>query len=167
MQTFFKICPRELVARHNEQDGYTELKNKSAIYWLHLDKVDKSTLRGLEINSNLTDQAEETEEEVYDVLDGRIGRWDNAEVPSELLKINPNWPINNKTGKFLVPSYNMLLCNPDTQFHYIYRKYHPQSVERRANHFYIEGEWDAELGSAETYQEALTRGEEWIDKYVR
>jgi hypothetical protein len=167
MQTFFKICPRELLARHNEQDGFTEFINKSVIYWLHLDKVDESTLRGLEINSSLVDQAEETEEKVYDVLDGRIGRWDNAEIPQELLNAYPNWPTSPKTGKYIAPSYNMLLCNPDTQFHYIYRKYHPDSLERRPNYFYTEGEWDAGLGSSETYTEALSHDEEWVAKYVK
>jgi hypothetical protein len=165
MQTFFKICPRELLARHNEQDGFTEFINKSVIYWLHLDKVDESTLRGLEINSSLVDQAEETEEKVYDVLDGRIGRWDDAQIPENLL--NDEWPRSPKTGKPIAPSYNMLLCNPDTQFHYIFRKYHPDSLERRGNYFYTEGEWDAGLGSSETYSEALKHDEEWVAKYVK
>lgn len=167
MQTFFKICPKDLLLRHNEQDGFTEFINKSVIYWLHLDKVDESTLRGLEINSSLTDQAEETEEKVYDVLDGRIGRWDNAEIPKELLEQFPGWPTSPKTGKLIAPSYNMLLCNPDSQFHYIYRKFHPQSLERNGNYFYCEGEWDAGLGSSETYDEALKHDEEWVAKYVK
>ena len=42
MQTFFKICPREIIERHNEQDGFTEFKNKSVIYWMHLDGVDEN-----------------------------------------------------------------------------------------------------------------------------
>lgn len=167
MQTFFKICPKELIVRHNEQDGYTEFANRSVIYWLHLDKVDEGTLRGLEINSALVDQGEEMEEKVYDVLDGRIGRWDNAEVPTDLLEACPQWPTSPKTGKHIVPSYNMLLCNPDTQFHFIYRKFHPDSLERRPNFFYTEGEWDSELGSLETYKEALTHDDEWVAKYIR
>lgn len=171
MQTFFKNLPEGFVKRHNEQDGYTELYNKSAIYWLHLDNVDESTLRGLEVNSNLTDQAEESEEKVADVLDGRIGRWDGAQVPQELLnqfeqQTGRSWPLS-PTGKLVVPSYNMNLCNPDTQFHYLYRKYHPDSLERRKNYFYCEGEWDPNLGSKETYEEALTHDDEWVSKYVR
>ncbi len=167
MQTFFKICPREIIARHNEQDGYTEFINKSVIHWLHLDKVDESTLRGLEINSALVDQAEETEEKVFDVLDGRIGRWDNAEIPPAMLAAYPDWPRNQLTGKYIAPSYHMLLCNPDTQYHYIYRKFHPDSLERRPAFFYVEGEWDKNLGSAETYAEAISHDEEWVNKYVK
>ncbi len=167
MQTFFKICPPGIIARHNEQDGYTEFVNKSVIYWLHLDKVDEGTLRGLEINSALVDQAEEMEEKVFDVLDGRIGRWDNAEIPAHLLAANPNWPQNKMTGKYIAPSYHMLLCNPDTQYHFIYRKFHPESQEKRPGFFFIEGEWDSNLGSRETYDMALTHDEEWVSKYVR
>lgn len=165
-QTFMKICPREFVERINEQEGVIELKNKSTAYLLHLDKVESSTLRGLEINSNLTDQAEETQEQTYDVLDSRIGRWDGAIVPESLLRLNPKWPTN-KYGKPIVPSYNMLLCNPDTQFHYIFRKYHPDSLERRGNYFFVEGSWDPSLGSPEAYSEALKHDPEWIAKFVK
>ncbi|HWY33221.1 MAG TPA: hypothetical protein VNX68_01165, partial [Nitrosopumilaceae archaeon] len=70
-------------------------------------------------------------------------------------------------GKYIVPSYHMLLCNPDTQFHYIYRKYHPNSIERRLNYFYVEGAWDASLGSPEAYSEALKHDQEWVEKFVK
>ena len=166
-QTFFKICPMELIERNNEQEGFTIFKNKSVIYWLHLDKVEASTLRGLEINSNLTDQAEEIAEETYDVLDSRVGRWDGAEVPDYLLALQPYWPRNPRTNKPIVPSYNMLLCNPDTQFHFIFRKFHPDSLDRRKNYFYVEGEWDATLGSYEAYTEAQKHDDEWVSKFVK
>lgn len=166
METFFKICPREIIESHNNQDGLTILKNRSRINWLHLDKVEESTLRGIEPNWVLVDQAEETEEKTYDVLDSRVGRWDDAEVPQELISaVGGNWP--QKNGKYIAPSYMMLLCNPDTQFHYIYRKYHPNSLERNLNYFFVEAAWNPLLGSEETYSEALKRDEEWVDKYVR
>ena len=166
IQTFFKICPRELVARYNEQDGFLELLNGSVVYFKHLDKVDESTLRGLEINSALVDQAEEIDEKVYDILDARIGRWDDAIVPQGLLDKYPQWPRSRK-GKTLVPSYMMLLVNPDTQYHFIYRKFHPDSLERKQQYFFIEGEWDPSLGSEETYNEALLHDPEWVNKYVK
>lgn len=166
METFFKVCPKELIDSHNQQDGFTRLKNRSLVNWMHLDNVDESSLRGNEPNSVLVDQAEETDEKVYDVLDARVGRWDDAVIPPNLLESYPNWP-RNKQGKHIAPSYNMLLCNPDTQYHYIYRKYHPDSLERRPNHFFTEGEWDPNLGSEETYQQALLKGGEYVEKYVR
>jgi hypothetical protein len=166
MQTFFKLVPSELIDSHNDQDGITVFKNGSVIYWMHLDHVDENTLRGLEINWVLVDQAEEIEEKVYDVLDARIGRWDGAIVPQSLLQKFPDWPMS-PTGKYIIPSYFMLLSNPDTQFHFIYRKYHPESEDRHSNYFYCEGEWDRDLGSSESYDEAITRDPEWVDKYVR
>jgi len=166
MQTFLKMCPSELIASHNEQDGMTVLTNSSLIHWIHLDKVDEKTLRGLETNSYLVDQAEETDEKTMDILDARLGRWDGALVPDHLLSVYPDWPRDPNTNKPYVPSYGMLLTNPDTEFHYIYRKYHPDSPQRKKNYFYTEGQWDKSLGSVETYNEALTKDQEWVDKYV-
>ncbi len=166
MQTFFKMCPTELIASHNEQEGLTQLVNSSMIYWMHLDNVDENSLRGLEPNSILVDQAEETEEKVYNGLDSRLGRWDGAIIPQYLLDANPNWP-KNKKGKLIAPSYLMLLTNPDTYYHYIYRKYHPDSIDRRKNYFFVECEWDSSLGSYESYEEVLKNDPEWVAKYVK
>lgn len=170
MQTFFKMLPHELIDAHNEQDGFTVLTNGSMINWLHLDNVDENTLRGIEPNSILVDQAEETDEKVYDVLDSRLGRWDGVIVPPALLELHEKmflkpWPTN-QFGKYIVPSYLMLLTNPDTEFHYIFRKYHPDSPERCAGYFYVEGAWQRDLGSEESYDQAMNRDSEWIDKYV-
>lgn len=166
MQTFFKLLPDGLLDSHNEQEGTTRLKNKSMIWWLHLDSADENSLRGIEPNCILVDQAEETEEKMYDVLDSRLGRWDGFTIPIELSSRVEGWPLSG-TGKPLAPSYHMLLCNPDTQFHYIYRKYHPESLERNSNYFFVEGEWDRALGSSESYDEALKRDPEWVAKYVK
>lgn len=165
MQTFFKICPPELIERHNEQDGLTVLKNRSQINWMHLDKVDENSLRGLEVNSILVDQAEETEEKIHSILDARIGRWDKVEIPPALMEAYPNWPMRH--GNAVAPSYMMLLANPDTQYHYIYRKYHYDSLERKDTYYFVEGEWDPTLGSEESYNEAIKRDPEWVNKYVR
>jgi hypothetical protein len=167
MQTFFSICPSELIESHNEQEGVTLFKNGSLNYWLHADNIDSSTARGLEVNSGLIDQAEETEEKVFDVLDARIGRWSGAIVPDNLMQaFGDAWQIS-PLGKPVAPSYFGLLSNPDTQFHYIYRMFHPDSAERRSGYFYVEGEWDPDLGSYESYEQALKHDPEWVDKYVR
>ena len=165
MQTFFKICPPQFIDRHSEQDGITILKNGSTILWMHLDAFDEQSLRGLEINSAFIDQAEEISEGIYLVLDSRIGRWDKAVVPDELLEKNHNWPITD-LGNYKVPNYMMLGCNPDTQFHWLYRKYHPESVDRLEDHLMIQAPTDPTLGDPETYKQMLTRDPEWIAKYV-
>ena len=166
-QTFFKICPQELVERNNEQEGLTVLKNDSRVIWIHLDKVEESTLRGIEANAIYIDQPEEVEEKVIDILDARLGRWDNVEVPEKLLAQNPLWPKSELTGKYIVPSYFMLTPNPDTQYHWIYRRYHPESLEKRPDYFFVESQWDQKLGSAESYRAALNHDEEWVAKYVK
>lgn len=165
MQTFLKMCPTEFIVAHNEQDGVTTFANGSMIWWLHLDKVDENTLRGIEPNSIFVDQAEEIKEAVYHVLDGRLGRWDGAIVPAELLEKFPQWQLKN--DRYTAPSYFMLACNPDTEFHFLYRLYHPDSLERDPSFFFVEGEWDPELGSEESYAQAIKRDKEWVDKYVR
>lgn len=167
MESFFKLCPKEVILSHNNQDGTTEFKNGSKIWWMHLDAVDEHTLKGIEPNSVLVDQAEETKEKILLVLDARVGRWDGAQVPPALIEANPNWPVNPKTGKYLIPNYMMMLCNPDTTFHYIYRKYHPDSLDRDKDYFYTEGQWDPNLGSHESYLEALKRDPEWVSKFVK
>lgn len=167
METFFKIMPPEFIESHNQQEGLTVLKNGSAILWLHLDKVDENTLRGLEINTFIGDQAEEFDEKTYLVLLARVGRWDNAIVPQHLLNEFPDWPRNELTSKLLAPSYCILLCNPDNQFHFIYRKFHPESPDKELDTFYVEAEWDTKLGSKEAYDDAIKNDAEWVDKYVR
>lgn len=166
MQTFLQICPSEIIEAHNEQVGLTVFKNGSMIYWLHLDKVDENALRGLEANAILVDQAEEMEEKVYDILDARVGRWSGALVPKELLDSIKDWP-RDKFDRPIVPSYHMLLCNPDTQFHFIYRKFHPDSIERIEDYFFVEGEWDPTLGSVETYNSSLLKDKEWVLKHMK
>ena len=171
-QTFFKICPPELIERNNEQEGLTVLKNGSRVIWLHLDKVEESTLRGIESNSIYIDQPEEVEEKVIDVLDARLARWDEVTIPLPLLEgyretYGKDWPTNELTGKYVAPSYFMLTPNPDTQYHWIYRKYHPESLERRENYFFVESQWDPKLGSKESYESALNHDEEWVAKYVK
>ena len=165
MQTFFKICPSEFIFQHDKNAGLTVFKNKSLIYWLHLDAHDEQSLRGLEINSALIDQAEEAQESIYLVLDSRIGRWDGCKVPQNLLDVYPNWPRDN-FNRPRVPNYFDILCNPDTQYHWIYRKYHPESFEKNLRYFYIERETDANLNDPHTYQEMQNRDPEWVAKYV-
>lgn len=170
MKTFFKICPENFIERHNEQDGYTLLKNKSEILWMHLDSFDEQSMRGLEINSALIDQAEEIDESIFLVLDARIGRWEKAEVPAGLLKqyekLNGKpWPLDSRSKAPVVPNYFDILVNPDTTFHWVYRRFHPESLERRANYFFIEAPTDESLGDPETMAEMKNRDEEWVNKY--
>lgn len=191
MQTYFKICPKEFIFRHDEQNGFTILKNRSLMYWMHLDVFDEEDMRGLEINSILVDQAEEIDESTIIVLDARIGRWDGAiipehlllqTVPKEYLKENFErdeildaiqkyalWPRNPFGDKFLVPNHSDILCNPTEagELHWIYRWYHPNSLERKPKYFFVERETDERLGDAATMAEMKGRDEEFVDTYFK
>jgi len=171
MQTFFKKIPGgmngPLVARHSEQEGVTDFINGSRVYWLHSDKFDEGTLKGLETNSVLIDQAEELEENIYLVLDARVGRWDGAEVPAELIEKFPDWPRHPKTGRYLVPNYMDVLANPDHTLHWIYQRYHPDSEFRQPDHFYVSAPTDPNSYDPQTYAQMLKRDPEWVAKYVK
>jgi hypothetical protein len=168
MQTFFKICPKEFIFRHDEQFGITILYNGSVIYWMHLDTLDEGDAKGLEINSLLIDQAEDTEENIVMIMDARVGRWDGAVVPQRLLDQYPNWPKDD-FGRPRVNNYVDILCNPfeSGEFHWIYRWYHPDSYEKDPNYFFIERETDDRLGDPHTMAQMKKRDAEWIETYYK
>ncbi len=139
MSTFYKICPPQAYSegRRADSEKYLRLNNGSEVLFLHMDNPEtENVIRGIEINWFFCDQAEEMEEEIFDLLMSRLGRWDKAEVPDEL--VTPEWPWLAQDGRALPPVYPMLACNPDTEMHWIYRRFHPDSPEH----------WDRRFPSA-------------------
>jgi hypothetical protein len=134
MSTFFKVCPPELYdpskgGNRADSMNYLRLINGSEVFWMHLDDADEKTVRGLEINSFIIDQAEEISENMYDHLKARLGRWEIAEVPDHLL--DAEWPRNPETNRPICPSFAMNLCNPDAETHFLYKRFHPESIEHQ------------------------------------
>lgn len=144
MATFYKVCPPALYdqsrgGRRNDQNGYLRFADsQSEVLFIHLDDPETAGLiRGLEANWFIIDQAEENPEhmeELFDMLCGRLGRWDVAEVPQFLIddavKRFGAWPyLHPETHKPTPPPYPMLCCNPDVETHWIYRRFHPDSAE--------------------------------------
>ena len=135
--TFFKVCPPELYSPANggnraDSTGLLTLINGSQFLWLHGDNTDERILMGLEVNGIFVDQAEELDESTYDIMDGRVGRWDMADIPPMMNGQPTNYdlfPFNEATGKRVIPSYMLLGCNPADLSHYIYRRYHKDSEE--------------------------------------
>lgn len=199
MSTFFKLCPPEayMYGRRSDQEKILKLNNGSEIIWLHLDDPEQeNVIQGIEINWFLIDQAEEVEEEIFDKLSARLGRWDQAEVPAWLLDwwaetYAEPWPWRTPAGKALVPNYSMVTCNPDTKLHWIYRRFHPDSGdhwEKRIPHPELAGRLRrsapkvsyADLGyklfqmdsldnihlSEQNRVQLLSRSDEFIDRYV-
>jgi len=143
MATFYKLCPPSAYqfGRRNDQDGSLVLNNGSEILWLHLDHADtEGILAGLEINGFFIDQAEENPEQmegVFDKLLGRLGRWDQTEVPDWVIsehtrRTGKPWPyFYPESDRPMPPSYAMIAVNPDTELHWVYRRFHPDSLEHQ------------------------------------
>jgi hypothetical protein len=143
--TFFKTCPSQLYdrrrgGRRNDNEGYVKLADSgSEILFLHMEDPDTAgVIKGLEINWFFIDQAEEKPdkmEEIFDLLLGRLGRWDMAQVPAAKVaawtkRTGRPWPyLHPESGKPVPPPYPMLACNPDVEVHWLYRRFHPESPE--------------------------------------
>ena len=178
MQTFFKVCPPELYSEEYgghrvDSLGYCDLFNKSRVYWMHFDQYDESALRSLELNSALIDQAEEIPESVYLTLDSRVGRWDNVEIPPDLLKVNTNWPMNAFTGKPMAPAYHMILINPPDEgiFHWSWQRFHPDSPEhqekyKNSHSYFQSASSENKALPPENLATMMTRDQEWVRRYV-
>lgn len=178
MQTFIKACPPELYdpafggKKVDSNPPYLDFVNGSRIYWMHFDQ-DIGNLLSLEINGAFIDQAEEVPEDVYLMLDSRVGRWDEVKVPEDLLALNPNWPRNKFTNRPLAPSYNIVAFNPPDEgiYSYLYQYFHPESElwqeKFRTTHSYHQiSSRDNEALSEENLKTLLSRDEEWVDRYV-
>lgn len=79
---------------------------------------------------------------------------------------NSSWP-KAPDGRPRVRNFLDVLCNPDNEFHWVYRRYHPNSIERKKNHFYIEKQTDDSLNDPETIESMKDRDPEWVDKYYK
>ena len=129
MVTFFKTMPKEAYddkhgGRWAQHEGHLRLINGSEFLFLHLENYDENLVRGLEINTVVIDQAEEIGEYIGNHIDGRIGRWDGAQIPAHMNE--EDFPLLHG-GVRQVPAYMLLGCNPDSKEHWIYKRYHPDS----------------------------------------
>jgi len=171
MRTFYKICEPGLYdpkkgGKRDDREGYLRLINGSEILFIHLDEFDESILRGLELNSAFIDQAEEVPEGIVDVLDTRLGRWDCAKPSKNLLTQGIEFE-KNEFGRYKVPAYFGITCNPDNETHWIWRQYHPDSPNRRPGYEYYEvSSEDNPLLSEETLRIMKSRDPSWVQRFV-
>lgn len=176
--TFFQVCPPELYQENlggarADGRGYLRLINGSEIFFMHFDNVDMKSVKSLEINFMLLDQAEEISEGIYLALDSRLGRKSDAEVPQDLLDLNPHWPLNEHTRTPLVPPYAFILINPpdEGELHYLIQRFHPDSPEWKAkwqetNDYIWSSSRDNKALPKENLENMLTRDPEWVARYV-
>jgi hypothetical protein len=167
LQTFLKIA-EPLIARFNQQEGILDLHNGSRFLFLGLDRFSEQDVKSLELNAAFIDQAEELDELIYNHLDTRLGRWDRVEVP-EYLK--DSLPKNPATGVPLAPTYLFVVCNPDTEYHWIYREFHPESLHwqenNRESHFFINMPSTSNNAlNPDVLKTYMTKDEEFKRRYV-
>ena len=175
-ETFFQICPADLYAEEKGGQRNRErvrLINGSEIFFMHFQDIDLNSVKSLEINFLLLDQAEEIQEAIYLGLDSRLGRKSDAEVPQDLLDLNPDWERNPHTGKPMVPPYAFILINPpdEGEMHYLIQRFHPTSIEwqekwRDTNDYVWSSSRDNKALPPENLANMLTRDPEWVERYV-
>lgn len=173
--TFFSHCPPEL---YDEKKGgkradslnYTRFINGSEVFWMHFDDFDEGTVKGLELNSVILDQAEEISENIFLHLDARVNRWTQAEVPADLLKLRPNWPLHPATRRPRVPGWMIVLSNPgENLYHWIYNRFHKDSLEHKLKYkdryVMYEAQTDKNLLDPDTIKEAESRDPAWLERF--
>lgn len=178
MQTFFQVCPTILYdskrgGSWTQQRGYLRLINGSEVFFMHFDDMEITSIKSLEANFLLLDQAEEIEEAIYLALDARLGRKSDAQVPKDLVEQFPDWPRNEHTGKPEVPPYSFLLINPpdEGELHYIIQRFHPSSAEfkdkYRSTNDYVESSSRENKALPKAVLDTmLSRDPKWVERYV-
>lgn len=185
MATFFKLCPPSAYrfGRRSDQDGSLILNNQSEILFVHLDNPDtEGILAGLEINGFFIDQAEEGPERmegIFDKLLGRLGRWDQTEVPDWIMsehtrRTGQPWPyFYPQSEKPMPPPYAMIAVNPDTELHWVYRRFHPDSLDfkttfkPRGYRMFHMPSTDNVFLSDVNKEQLLAHDESFVRRYVR
>jgi hypothetical protein len=174
MVTFYKVCPPALYDPQkggNRADSLNMLRlvNGSQVLFMNLKDTDDAMVRGLEINSVLVDQAEEISEQMWIMLAARVNRWDRAIIPQYLLDTDPDWP-RFPNGNYKPPAYMMGLCNPDSELHWIYRRFHPKSEQFQnkyhTKHIMIEGATTVATIDPELLEDMMENDDSWVDRFV-
>lgn len=163
MPSFFKHCPEEMWiygGKRVDSEFYLKFNNGSEILWMHMEDADKEqVIDGLEINWFFGNQAEQTQEEIFDRLMLRLGRWDKTEVPQHVVDeyqrtFNAPWPwVHEHTKRLMPPTYPMLDCNPDTELHWIWRRFHPESPEHWEKKIPETDDFGKETGKLRSYHD--------------
>lgn len=182
MSTFYKICDNPQMwnkgGRRADSEYYLRFNNGSEILFIHMDQEDiVGIIRGLEINWFFIDQAEEIEEELFDMLMSRLGRWDKATVPDIMLAQGggiDEWDFKNPvTGVPMAPTFPMLACNPDTEMHWIYRRFHPDSFEWKQKYkdlgykMFLMDARDNKFLPTTVLENMLAKDESFVRRFVR
>lgn len=167
LQTLFAVLPSAGYTRRNEQ--FIDMRNGSRLYFIHLDTEDSlNVLRGLELNFAFVDQLEEIEEDAWDLLEARVGRWSHAQRVG-------GWPVGwkhrNAAGKEMAPRYMFASANSPGFESWVYRRWCVDSPdfdhwrERGYRVIINSSRENAFLGEA-NLETMLSKGNEWVRRWV-
>src|SRR3990167_1074721 len=167
LQTLFAVLPPSGYTRKNEQ--FVDLRNGSRLYFVHLDTEDSlNVLRGLELNFAFVDQIEELEEDAWDLLEARVGRWSHA---TRVGGWPTGWKHRDATGKNLPPRYMFASANSPGYESWVYGRWSPDSpeykhwLERGYSALINSSRENAFLGEA-NLETMLSKSEEWVRRWV-
>lgn len=148
-KTFFEFCPPDWYSESrggvwNKSENYIRLYNGSEIIFRHLDNISERELLSLNLGWFGIDQAEETSESVFQILQSRLR--------------------NNKIPR----RYGFLICNP-AGHNWLWHRFHPESKERMNDGYYVESTtYDNKANLPQDYithmEESYT--EEMVKRYL-
>jgi len=167
LQTLFAVLPSAGYTRKNEQ--FLDMRNGSRLYFVHLDTEDSlNVLRGLELNFAFVDQIEELDEDAWDLLEARVGRWSHA---TRVGGWPENWKHRDSMGKQLPPRYMFASANSPGFESWVYRRWSTESTEfehwksRGYEAFINSSRENSFLGEA-NLTTMLSKSDEWIRRWV-
>lgn len=117
-KTFFEFCPPDWYSEenggvYNKSENYVRLYNGSEIIFRHLDTISERELLSLNLGWFGIDQAEETSEAVFQILQSRLRKNDVAR------------------------RYGFMICNP-AGHNWLWKKFHPESKDKMKDVCYVE-----------------------------
>ena len=117
-KTFFDFCPPDWYSQEhggvwNKSENYLKLYNGSEIIFRHLDTISEKELLSLNLGWFGIDQAEETSESIFQILQSRLRK--------------------NEIER----RYGFLICNPSGH-NWLWHRFHPESKDRMGDSFYVE-----------------------------
>ena len=168
-KTLWKMLPRNLVARRNDNEGFVLLKNGSEIVMRHLDKENSiDDLKSLELNFAYVDQMEDISARAWDTLLERLGRWSGAMMRGGF---PDDWPYQDRLGNKIPPKYALASAYSPGYDHWITSRFWERGEQREkyadAGYITCVGSTRDNLALSEDYiADRLSMGQEYVERFV-
>lgn len=128
MSEFFNAIPASMFETHNKAMGYIKFKRQyggSEIYYGDLKEA--RGLKNINLGWFIVDQAEELDEERWNLLVSRLRK--------QTVLYHNNQPLRRQDGSVIIaPTYGIAAFNPEGTASYLYRFFHPDSPEKKSGY---------------------------------